>query len=291
MSAVCLALLLGSAAAGGPPAGYARPELLVEPAELARPEVAKRYRILDARGKAAYLAGHVPGAVWLDHISWMRAFGEGQDTPGWEKRLGALGVTPETPVAVYDDSLAKDAGRMWWILRYWGVRDVRLVNGGWKGYRAAGGPVETAGHEPKPAEVKLTPRRGRLATKGELLDVLKGQKVQVVDARSAGEFCGTEETARRNGAVPGAKHLEWSDTLDKETGRFKSAEELRRLFRDAGVDPTRPAVTYCQSGGRASVMAFVLELSGAPEVRNYYKSWAEWGNDPGTPVVKPKAKE
>jgi thiosulfate/3-mercaptopyruvate sulfurtransferase len=288
MSAACLALLLGLVAAGDTPAGYARPELLVEPAELAKPEVARRYRILDARGKAAYREGHVPGAVWLDHITWTRAFGEGKDVEGWEKRLGALGITPETPVAVYDDSLAKDSGRVWWILRYWGVRDARLVNGGWKGYRSAGGPVETAANVPPPAEVKLTPRRGWLATKGELLDVIKGRTAQVVDARSAGEFCGTEETAQRNGAVPTAKHLEWSDTLDKETGRFKSAQELRRLFRDAGVDPARPAVTYCQSGGRASVMAFALELMGAPGVRNYYKSWAEWGNDPGTPVVKPK---
>src|SRR5262245_37338608 len=106
MSVGCLAVLLSLAAAGDGSAGYARPELLIEPAELARPGAAKRYRILDARGKGVYRAGHVPGAVWLDHTTWSRAFGEGQDRAGWEKRLGALGITPDMPVAVYDDSLA-----------------------------------------------------------------------------------------------------------------------------------------------------------------------------------------
>ena len=90
--------------------------------------------------------------------------------------------------------------------------------------------------------------------------------------------------------MPGAKHLEWSDTLDKKTGRFKTAAELRRLFRDAGIDPSRPAVTYCQSGGRASVTAFALELMGAKHVGNYYKSWSEWGNADDTPVAKPGKK-
>ena len=66
--------------------------------------------------------------------------------------------------------------------------------------------------------------------------------------------------AKRAGAIPGARHLEWSDLLDKRTGKFKPAPELEKLFADAGIDPKKPATTYCQSGGRASVMAFGLEL-------------------------------
>ncbi len=283
-----LALFLPAADAT---AGYARPELLVEPADLTK-EAAKGLRVLDARGKGKYLDGHVPGAVWVDATTWARTFGEGQDQPGWEKRVGALGITAETPVAVYDDGV-KDAARVWWILRYWGVKDVRLVNGGWKGYVASGGPAEKGEVKPAPAAVQLAPRRERLATKGRLKELVQGGfgGVQVMDSRSAGEYCGTEPTAKRNGAVPGAVHLEWSDTLDPKTGRFKPAAELARLFRAAGVDPKKPAVTYCQSGGRASVAAFALELMGGGDVRNYYKSWAEWGNDPDTPVVKPRPKK
>jgi thiosulfate/3-mercaptopyruvate sulfurtransferase len=284
-------LLVALCAAADRPAAYTRPELLIEPADLARPEVAARYAIFDARGKGPYLQGHVPGAVWLDAVTWARKFGEGEDREGWEKRVGALGITLDTPVAVYDDSMSKDAARVWWILRFWGVKDVRLVNGGWKGYVAAGGPVQKGEFLRRPVEVRLKPANERLTTKGQLLDIVKGTGPQVIDARSAGEFCGTEKHADRGGAVPGARHLEWSDTLDKKTGRFKPAPELAELFRAAGIDPAKPAITYCQSGGRASVMAFALELMGGKDVRNYYRSWSEWGNDPATPVVTPKPKE
>src|SRR5579883_1133206 len=119
------------------PAGYPRPELLVEPADLQK-EAAKGVRVLDARGKGKYLDGHFPGAVWVDATTWARSFGEGTDQAGWEKRIGTLGLTADTPVAVYDDNQAKDAARVWWILRFWGFKDVRLVNGGWRGYAATG---------------------------------------------------------------------------------------------------------------------------------------------------------
>src|ERR1700722_8296992 len=116
MSLALTSLLLLFATADEP-TGYARPELLIEPAALAK-ETVKGLHILDARGKGKYLDGHVPAAVWIDATTWARAFGEGGDQPAWEKRVGALGISAETPVAIYDDSLSKDAARMWWILRY-----------------------------------------------------------------------------------------------------------------------------------------------------------------------------
>ncbi len=189
---------------------------------------------------------------------------------------------------VYDDNLSKDAARMWYILRYWGFEDVRILNGGWKAWLAVGGKTERETAPVGKIQIELKPNAERLATKDQLLDLLKGKTPQIVDARSEGEFCGTQETAKRNGAIPGAVHLEWSDTIEKETGKFKSADQLAKLFEKAGIDPTKPAITYCQSGGRAAVMAFGLELMGGKDVRNYYRSWAEWGNDPDTPIVVPK---
>lgn len=291
MTLSCVALLLLAPLASARPATYARPELLLEPAELAKPAVAKKFVVLDARGKGAYLAGHVPGAVWVDTTTWARAFAAGQKEEDWAKRVGALGVDVKTPVVVYDAKRNNDAARIWWILRYWGLRDVRLLNGGWPGWVDSGGKVEKGEVKPKATEPKLTAQPERLATRAQILEGLEGGTFgQVLDARSEGEYCGTRETAKRNGAIPGAKHLEWSDTVDKK-GRFKSAEELTRLFKEAGIDPTRPATTYCQSGGRASVLAFVVELMGGKQVRNYYRSWAEWGNDKDTPIVKPRPKK
>ena len=88
-----------------------------------------------------------------------------------------------------------------------------------------------------------------------------------------------------------ARQLEWIDLLDRETHRFKPAAELRKLFGQAGVALDRPTTTYCQSGGRASVLAFGLELMGARDVSNYYASWREWGNADDTPVVPGKPRE
>jgi thiosulfate/3-mercaptopyruvate sulfurtransferase len=282
-----LALLLFPAAADATPAAYARPDLLVEAADLAK---AKGLRVLDARGKGNYEGGHVPGAVWVDQVTWAQAFKGGRDRDAWARRIGALGIGPDTRVVVYDDSRSKDAARIWWILRYWGVRDVRLLNGGWRAWQAAGGPAEKGENRPRAVAVRLEPQVARLATKKQIMEALPG-KPQILDARSADEFCGNADTANRNGAIPGAVHLEWSDTLDPKTGRFKSAGELTKLFKEAGVDPSRPATTYCQSGGRAAVLAFVVELMGGKEVRNYYRSWSEWGNAEDTPVVKPKPKK
>jgi thiosulfate/3-mercaptopyruvate sulfurtransferase len=286
--ATFLTIALLSAAEGKAP-HYALPDLLLESAELARPETAKRFVILDARGADAYRAGHVPGAVRVDTRAWAKAFAAGQDRADWTARLGGLGIDGKKPVVIYDALKNKDAARIWWILRYWGLEDVRLINGGWDAWVAAGGTKVTTESTRERSSPVLKARTDRLATKADLLEGLKkGGTGQIVDTRSTGEYCGTEKSAKRNGTMPGSKHLEWSDTLDAKTGRFKTAAELAKLFQEAGIDPSRPATTYCQSGGRASVMAFVLELMGGKPARNYYRSWAEWGNAAETPIVTPR---
>src|SRR5947209_802540 len=171
LSLACLALLLSPAEPG--PAQYARPELLIEASELARPGAARDFVILDARGKGNYLEGHVPGAVWINQLAWDKAFAESQDEKEWARRLGALGIDTGTRVILYDNNRSKDAARLWWILRYWGVRDVRLLNGGWHAWQEAGGQVEKTDNKPHPVEPRLLPQRGRLATRKQILDALK----------------------------------------------------------------------------------------------------------------------
>lgn len=270
---------------------FPRPELLLEPTELAKSEVAKQFVILDVRSQEAYEKGHIPSAYRIDHDTWKAAFDGSKDVKGWSRRIGDLGIGKDTPVVVYDDIAVKDAARIWWLLRYWGVKDVRLLNGGWKTWAAmklptASGPAPTA--KPVVFEAHAIPQR--LTDKDQILELLGKEKLQVVDARSFAEFCGTEAGKnKREGAIPGAKHLEWSDLIDEETHRFKNPSAIRTLFEKAGIDPKRPTATHCQSGGRASVMAFGLELMGADDVRNYYKGWSEWGNAEGTPSEKRKA--
>jgi thiosulfate/3-mercaptopyruvate sulfurtransferase len=282
------ALLLTAAADEKRPA-YPRAELLIEVSELMRPEATRRFHLLDTRGKEKYEAGHIPGAVAVNTLSWSKAFAASPDAETWGKHLAAVGIrNTEMPVVVYGDD-PREAARVWWILHYWGLKDVRLLNGGWQAWEAAKGPVskETVTPAAGPG-IKLTPVTERNATKSFLLEAVKGKTHQILDVRSTQEYCGETESAKRNGAIPGAVHLEWSEVLDPKSKRFKPPEELTRLFQDAGIDPSRPTATYCQSGGRAAVMAFTLELMGGKEVRNYYRSWAEWGNADDTPIVKPK---
>src|SRR6266849_9334904 len=122
---------------------YPRANLLVDVEELAKPEIAKQFLVLDARGKEKYATGHIPGAIWVDPIGWSRVALAAQDEEAWAKRIGALGIDRNTRVVIYDDNASKDAARIWWILRYWGIGDVRLLNGGLRAWLSIGGPISS----------------------------------------------------------------------------------------------------------------------------------------------------
>ncbi len=246
--------------------------------------------VLDARARKLYDESRIPGAVWVDTAVWTKAFGDGKDATGWSKRIGDQGLGADSKVVVYDAGSVADAARMWWILSYWGVNDVRLLNGSWTAWKKQEAPIESSKPKPpKPVKFAASAHPARLATKGQLLKSLKDHSLQIVDARSRDEFCGIEKRKnKRGGAIPGAKNLDWVNLLDKESRRFQSADQLRKLFREAGIDLNKPTSPHCQSGGRSSVMTFALELMGAANVANYYASWGEWGNAEDTPIVVAK---
>jgi thiosulfate/3-mercaptopyruvate sulfurtransferase len=220
---------------------------------------------------------------------WNKEFTAAQDSKFWDKELGRLGIDVDTPVVVYGDDM-RETCRAWYILHYWGIKEVRVLNGGWTGWTQGNLPQTTDA----PAVAAKTPRlkgaEQRLATMDQIKDGLKDHRFQIIDARSEAEFCGDIKTAKKGGAIPGAIHLEWKDLVDAKTQRFKSAKELEQIFKSAGIDLTRPSVAHCQSGGRSSVMVFAMELMGSTDVRNYYRSWAEWGNADDTPIELPKKK-
>jgi thiosulfate/3-mercaptopyruvate sulfurtransferase len=283
MSSQLLATMLLLLTPATEEAKYAAPDLLMEAPELARLVAANKVHLLDTRARAKSDAGHIPGALWVDSAAWSKAFATAPDKGEWTKRLGALGLEPDATVVVYGDD-PREPARVWWTLRYWGFKDVRLLDGGWAAWNGATSKevAHVAATTPK-----LTAHPERLATKEQVLELIKDKDRQIIDARSEKEYCGEEARAKRGGAIPGAKNLDWTDLLNKD-GHFKSAAQLRQLFKAHDISLKEPAVTYCQSGGRASVMAFALELMGVKDVRNYYCSWNEWGNDPDTPVVRPR---
>ena len=183
---------------------------------------------------------------------------------------------------VYDANRQLDAARLWWLLRYLGVGQVGLIDGGFPLWEKQERPVtaETRKVEPRKFEVRF--RTDRLATRGEVLGALKQGKVRVIDVRSQAEHTGVEKRAKRGGRVPTACHLEWAQFVDAD-GRFLDEAGLRAKLAKAGVKPGEPVITHCQGGGRASVDAFVFERLGFP-TRNYYLGWSDWGNVEDTPV-------
>ena len=284
-------VLLGFAAGPALAGGYPAADLLIEPAELAKPAVASRFRVLDTRPREYYLAGHIPEALWVDHEAWGKEFAAGPELAVWQQLVGDLGIKHNTPLVIYDDGRARTAAHVWWILHYWGFEDVRLLNGGWKAWTLGGASTDRI-FPVFPAErLKLRPLPVRLVRIDQMLELVQDREQQIIDARSPAEFRGDVKTARRNGAIPSARHLDSSTVIDSQTWRFKSAADLTELFSAAGIDPDRPTITYCHSGDRAALMAFTLELMGARNVRNYYHGWAEWGNAPDTPVVSGATKK
>lgn len=259
-------------------ATYARPELLVAVDSIAdQLATDKAPLLLDARSKEEYAKGHLPGAVWVDVDEWKKAFGDGTDKLGWSKRIGTLGIDGKSPVVVYDGGLTPSAARVWWILTYWGVEEASLLNGGMKAWQAAEHPTVSDVAEITAKPFKAAPQKDRLVTHEELKKVLSdGDPFKLFDVRTVEEHEG--------GRIATCTHLDWQDLVDKETGKMLPAAELKKLFDKAGYDPKKPAVTYCQSGGRASVMAFALELMGGKEVANYYGSWGEWSQKELSPA-------
>jgi thiosulfate/3-mercaptopyruvate sulfurtransferase len=270
---------------------YPRANLLMEVADVDKPEVSAGSRVLDVRNQTKYLARHITGAVWVDLSAWAKAFAAGQDSSIWEEKIGALGIALDTPVIIYDDGPGNDAAHLRLILRYWGVKDVRLVNGGWCSWLFEGRKQDDVEPKITARPITLWAAPARLAQMDQVLEVAQTGREQIIDARSSAEFRGETETARRNGAIPTAKNVPWSTIFDSQTWRFKSPKQLAEQFRAAGIDPTRPTITYCRSGDRAAAMAFTLELMGAKRVRVYYPGWAEWGNAADTPLaLEPKMK-
>jgi thiosulfate/3-mercaptopyruvate sulfurtransferase len=244
-------------------------------------------RLLDVRPEDEYLAGHIPGAVFVDVEAWKAKFfeeGGATDEMFWADAVGRLGIDRSTAVVVYGDT-ATNPARVWWTLRYLGLENVRLLDGGWQLWLKGGGEVQVDVDPIEPVSFAPQFQHERLISKDLMLAAAGAgdSDVMIVDTRSRGEFTGRDAAAGRAGHIPGAVNIEWLETVD-ESGRFKSSEELQTLFQARGIDPRKTLVTHCQSGGRSSVAALALELAGFRDVKNYYCGWQEWSADPTTPV-------
>jgi thiosulfate/3-mercaptopyruvate sulfurtransferase len=265
-----------------------RSEFLVAPEVLIKSNSTATFRVIDTRDHDAYQKGHIPGAVWVDSATWKKLSANPKtlvDAKSWEEPLAKLGIQQDMRVIVYGDPMS-DVARMWWLLKYLGVKNVAILDGGYKAWTAAEGKT-TSDVVEVPAGVSTVHLDDqRLIELSELVECcLEEKNATLIDNRSAAEFNGEAGASQRKGRIPGACHVEWLEFLDTN-GRFLSDEQLREKLASPQLDPAKQIILHCQTGGRSSVGAFVVEMLGYPKVGNYYNGWSQYSVEANLPVSK-----
>ena len=248
-----------------------------------------RWKLGAGDGHEQYLAGHVPGAAYV-HLETDLADPVGDGTrgrhplPDPERFAAAMrrcGVSADRTVVVYDDVSGTSAARAWWLLVHHGHPDVRLLDGGWSAYVAAGGPVATGEESPAAGDFVAGP--GLLP----LLDADGAARVAreglLIDARAAERYRGeTEPVDPVAGHIPGAVNVPTAANL--RGGRFAGLDELAATYRAAGDGPGTEVGVYCGSGVTAAHDVFALRRLGV-DAALYPGSWSAWVADRDRPVA------
>lgn len=248
-----------------------------------------RWRLGATDGREQYLAGHVPGAAYVDLESDLAdpKGGDGSrgrhplpDPERFAEVMRRCGVSQDRAVVVYDDVSGTSAARAWWLLVDHGHPDVRLMDGGWTAFVEAGGPIATGEEAPEPGDFVAAPGVLRVLDADQAAALARDGVL--IDARAAERYRGeTEPVDPVAGHVPGAVNVPTSANLRGD--RFASLDELAATYRAAGVEPGADVGVYCGSGVTAAHDVFALRRLGV-EAALYAGSWSAWVSDPTRPV-------
>ena len=191
------------------------------------------------------------------------------------KLLGAKGVTPEKTIVVYDEGSGKYAGRMYWLLKYLGAPNVKMLDGNLIAWKAKRRPI--TGSPSKVAAGTFTAKADAsiLANMDDVKNASGNSSVVLVDARTPAEFAGTAKTELRKGHIPGAVNIDHTTLLDKKS-LLKSNDALKPLFESKGVTKDKTIIAYCESSTRAGIVFLALKGLGYPNVKVYDGAYLEW---------------
>jgi thiosulfate/3-mercaptopyruvate sulfurtransferase len=253
-----------------------------------------RWRLGGPPGIDSYRAGHLPGAVFADldtDLAGPPGSGGRHPLPAaadFEAAMRRLGVRSGYPVVVYDDGDSTIAARAWWTLRYFGHDQVRVLDGGFRAWAAAGRPVAT--DEPDVAAGDFTATAGQLPVLDAAGAAALARSGVLLDARAGERYRGeVEPVDPAAGHIPGAVSAPTAANVGPD-GRFLPPDELRRRFQDLGVTAGRAGAlalgvgAYCGSGVTAAHEVLALQLAGVP-ASLYVGSWSGWTADPSRPIA------
>lgn len=240
-----------------------------------------------------FLSGHIPGAVWLDQAKLNRG---GMPAPGLlpdpeilESAFAEIGLGADHHVVGYDDDGGTGGARLIWVLEAMGHRRLSMLDGGLASWQAERLPLETGYPvmDPAAGRWKACPDPTVVATKDDVLSILGDPDVRILDARSEDEYLGRKTRSARKGRIPGARHLNWLDTIDPENHRrLRSPEVLEKMLADRGFDREHEIIVHCQTHQRSSHSFVMLRSLGYRRVRAYAGSWMEWAADGSLPVIR-----
>jgi len=247
-----------------------------------------RWRLGGRPGRPDHLAGHVPGAAYLDIDTELcgppGAAGRHPlpDPEVLQRALRAAGVRDDRPVVVYDDGDGLPAARTWWTLRWAGHGDVRVLDGGFAAWTAADLPQRAGQETVAPGDVTVSP--GHMPVLDADGAAEQGRSGLLLDARQAPRYRGeTEPIDAVAGHIPGARNVPYADLVGDD-GRLHAPDRLRARFAEAGaVRGTTPAA-YCGSGITAAHTALALAEAGFGDAPLYVGSWSNWTADPSRPI-------
>jgi thiosulfate/3-mercaptopyruvate sulfurtransferase len=281
--------------------GYARPDVLVSTEWVADHLKDPKVRLVESdEDVLLYETGHIPGAVKIDWVADLNdpLVRDYVSRDRLQAVLRAKGINNDTTIVFYGDKNNWWACYSFWVLRLFGVENLKIMDGGRMRWTQEGRPLETAVPSYPSGNVTIG-ERSEAAIRAFREDVMEHVRARrpLVDVRSPEEFRGERlhmpeypsEGALRGGHIPGARSIPWARAVTPETHTFRPASELRTLYeQENGLKRDADTVVYCRIGERSSHTWFALTyLLGFEKVRNYDGSWTEWGNAVRLPIEKP----
>lgn len=243
----------------------------------------------DRNAAEEFEAGHIPGARFFDLaglVDTTSAVPSAHPRPEQlAEMLAQRGISADTLIVIYDDSMLRTSARAWFLLRAHGIKSTAILDGGLAKWKAEDRALESGKQQVTPVPAVSVAAPSRIRYKADMLANIESAAEQVLDARDNGRFSGSVVDTVHNmpsGHIPGSCNLPFG-TMFAEGGTYKSPDALEAAFDEAGIAKDLPITTTCGSGVTASVLLFALHLTGRDDTALYDGSWSEWGSDPDTP--------